>query len=577
MVKAKYKQKDEPGMYNIVELFSGIGSQAKALRNIGKNVNLIATSEWDIHAIIAYDLIHNRGDVPTEIKELSKDNLLELLKEYTFSNTGKAPLDFLSLKTYSLEVLQRLYFSITRNKNFVDISSIDGTELPDDIDVLTYSFPCQDLSNVGAFHGYNKGIDKGSGSRSSLLWQVGRILSEMQEEEIQLPRFLLMENVPTLLSARHFSNFSSWICDLRELGYVSKYYQLNASSFGLPQNRPRLLMISVYVGDNEEETELILDYFKSKGEEAVIDDYRQSAFFHQYTVQDLLRINYDDPEIFAEAVECTPNDTVSRRKIWNENPQIVEAGNVVNEEIEVIRTITTKQDRNPNSGNIFFDSGIEGRSMFRYLTPRECMLFMGFTDEDFEQLKNNNLEFHKGDALFARDKVIRMAGNSIPVKMLEGIFLQIVQIDSLLQVYQKRAFAKNADWSEKKRCVKKITRYLFPRGIRCRAPGGLYPKSPDVVFPAYNIALFVYDCFQHAHGCVDSDIPVVNRNFWEKRIKGIVEEDRAKHAALEKSGWKVLVVWKCELENDKMDETLKRIETEIRKNGNKRDRKNGVV
>ena len=315
MVKAKYKQKDELGMYNIVELFSGIGSQAKALRNIGQRVNLIATSEWDVHAIIAYDLIHNRGDVPTEIKELSKNDLLELLKGYTFSNTGKAPLDFSSLKTYSLEVLQHLYFSIKRNNNFVDISALDGTNLPGNIDVLTYSFPCQDLSNVGAFHGYNKGIDKGSGSRSSLLWQVGRILSEMKEANIQLPRFLLMENVPTLLSARHFTNFSTWICDLRKLGYVSKYYQLNASNFGLPQNRPRLLMISVYVGDSEEETELVLDYFKSKDEEAVIGDYRQSEFFHQYTVQDLLRTNYDNPKIFEEAVECTPNDTVSRRKI----------------------------------------------------------------------------------------------------------------------------------------------------------------------------------------------------------------------------------------------------------------------
>lgn len=576
MVKAKYKQKDELGMYNIVELFSGIGSQAKALRNIGQRVNLIATSEWDVHAIIAYDLIHNRGDVPTEIKELSKDDLLELLKGYTFSNTGKAPLDFSSLKTYSLEVLQRLYFSIKRNNNFVDISSLDGTKLPGNIDVLTYSFPCQDLSNVGAFHGYNKGIDKGSGSRSSLLWQVGRILSEMKEANIQLPRFLLMENVPTLLSARHFTNFSTWICDLRKLGYVSKYYQLNASNFGLPQNRPRLLMISVYVGDSEEETELVLDYFRSKDEEAVIGDYRQSEFFHQYTVQDLLRINYDNPKIFEEAVECTPNDTVSRRKIWDDNPQIVRAGNVFNEEIEVIRTITTKQDRNPNSGNLYFDSGIVGRSKFRYLTPRECMLFMGFTDDDFRQLKNNNLEFHKGDALFARDKVIRMSGNSIPVKLLEGVFLQIVQIDSLLKTFRQCAFAKNAGYSQKKRCVKKITRYLFPRKIRCRASGGQYPESPDVVFPAYNAALFVHDCFQHAHGCEHSSIPAMNSGFWEKRIKGIVEDDKAQYAELEKSGWKAFVVWKCELEDSKIEETIKRLETEIRKNGNKRKRKNNI-
>lgn len=553
-------------MYNVVEFFSGIGSQAKALRNIGQDINLVGTSEWDIHAIIAYDLIHNRGEMPQDIIEMSKDQLLEILKEYTFSNTGKEPLDYTALKTYSREVLQRLLLSIRRNKNFVDISALDGTSLPGNIDILTYSFPCQDLSNVGAFHGYNKGIDKDSGSRSSLLWQVGRILSEMKEANISLPRILLMENVPTLLSTRHFPNFSTWICDLRELGYVSKYYQLNASSFGLPQNRPRLLMISVFVGDNEEETELVLDYFKSKDEAAVVQDYIESKYYHPCTVQDLLRTNYENQKIFEEAVECTPNDTVSRRKIWNENPQIMLPGNIFNRDIQVVRTITTKQDRNPNSGNLYFESGIEGRSMFRYLTPRECMLFMGFTDEDFRQLKNNNLEFHKGDALFARDKIIRMAGNSIPVKMLEGIFLQVVQIDNMLKEYRKHSFKKTEESSEKKRYVKRITRYLFPRKIRCRTPGGQYPETPDVVFPAYKAALFVHDCFQHSHGCEDSSVPLMNHDFWAKRIDNVVEADTAMYSALEHEGWKVFVVWKCELVDSKIDDTLKRLETQIRRN-----------
>ena len=121
-----------------------------------------------------------------------------------------------------------------------------------------------------------------------------------------------------------------------------------------------------------------------------------------------------------------------RRKIWEDNPQIVLEGNIINPEIDTIRTITTKQDRNPNSGNLYFDSGIEGKGKFRYLTPRECMLFMGFKDTDYWKLKNNNVAFHKGDQLFSRDKIIRMAGNSIPVKLLEGVFWQILQIDKLM-------------------------------------------------------------------------------------------------------------------------------------------------
>lgn len=279
------------------------------------------------------------------------------------------------------------------------------------------------MSNVGAFHGYNKGIDKESGSRSSLLWQVGRILSEMKHSRKKLPRYLLMENVPTLLSARHLTNFKMWIEELKELGYVSFHYELNASSFGLPQNRPRLLMISVYVGDDNNKRVLVEKYLNKQPED-IVDEYKKSKYYHKYQIKDMLRTDYREKKLFLEACECNPNDTVSRQKIWDENPQIVLENHKINPKFDCIRTITTKQDRNPNSGNLYFDSKIEGRSKFRYLTPRECLLFMGFTDEDYENIIENNPKHH-GTTLFPRDKIIRMAGNSIPVKLLEGVFLQI--------------------------------------------------------------------------------------------------------------------------------------------------------
>ena len=144
--------------YNLVELFSGIGSQVKALKNLGIKVNTLGTSEWDVHAIAAYDVIHNSPEIPAEVESMSKEQLLGILSNYTFSNSGKEPLDYNSFKTYSAEALRRIYISILRNKNFVDISCLDGKLLPDDIDILTYSFPCQDLSNVGAFHGYKSAV-----------------------------------------------------------------------------------------------------------------------------------------------------------------------------------------------------------------------------------------------------------------------------------------------------------------------------------------------------------------------------------------------------------------------------------
>lgn len=422
--------------YNLVEFFSGIGSQARALENLNVNIKILATCEWDIHAFVAYDAIHNSPDIDEKFAQMKKNDILDILKNYNLSNDGKQPMDFNMLKSYSAEALRYILSGIIKSNNYVDISLLNGAQMPDNIDILTYSFPCQDLSNVGAFHGYNKGIDRNSDSRSSLLWQVGRILQEMQDAGKDLPRFLVMENVPTLLSERHSGNFNMWINDLRNLGYFSRYFQLNASDFGLPQNRPRLLMLSVLSGNDEKLYNSLEKHFLHIDESTIKDEYRNSGFYRKIHIKELLRTDYSQKNQKEEAIECTPNDTPSRRRIWEENPQIILSDGTFNNEIRYIRTITTKQDRNPNSGNLFFNSGINGKSKFRYLTPRECLLFMGFEDKDFECIKKRNTEFHKGNYFFPRDKIIRMAGNSIPVKLLEGIFLLMMQTDEFIEGYK---------------------------------------------------------------------------------------------------------------------------------------------
>ena len=301
--------------YNLVEFFSGIGSQARALENLNIKINTLATCEWDIHAFVAYDAIHNSPDLDEDIANMEKTDILEILKDYTLSNDGKQQMDYSMLKTYSVEALRYILSGIKRSNNFVDISSLNGADMPENIDILTYSFPCQDLSNVGAFHGYNKGIDKGSDSRSSLLWQVGRILQEMKDADKSLPRFLVMENVPTLLSGRHYSNFRNWIGDLESLGYFSKYFKLNASDFGLPQNRPRLLMLSVYYGNDEELHNRLKEYFQEINEEFIKESYSKTEYYiaGKREVKQLLKTDYSDEQLFQEAVECTHNDTPSRR------------------------------------------------------------------------------------------------------------------------------------------------------------------------------------------------------------------------------------------------------------------------
>lgn len=415
--------------YNLVELFSGIGSQAKALENIGVETNVVVTCEWDIHAFIAYDAIHCSNKILECVDELSKDEILDKLSSFNLSNDGKSAMQFKTLKSYSTNVIKRIYSAIIRDNNAVDVTKLKGRKLDMGVDILTYSFPCQDLSNVGAFHGYNRGIDKNSGSRSSLLWQVGRILRGMKSAKNELPRFLVLENVPALLSKRHIKNFEIWQQDLKNLGYHNKIYLLNASNYGTPQNRPRLIMISTLLPANTEARkdakQKIDNYYKTHD----ISDpcYISQLKFEKKSLKSLLRINYKNPILWKEALECQPNDTISRRAIWNENPKLIdESGNMPH---DIVRTLTTKQDRNPNSGNLYFNYDENTKSKFRYLTPRECFLLMGFDEDDFEKIIAENPEIHKNTKLFPRDKLIRMAGNSIPVNLLEQVFSQVVDID----------------------------------------------------------------------------------------------------------------------------------------------------
>ena len=85
-------------------------------------------------------------------------------------------------------------------------------------------------------------------------------------------------------------------------------------------------------------------------------------------------------------------------------------------------TVTTKQDRHPNSGVIDFNSNRKGKSNFRYLSPRECFILMGFSESDYQRLIDNNFKTKKNTNFFTRDKLNRMAGNSICVNVLESIF-----------------------------------------------------------------------------------------------------------------------------------------------------------
>ena len=109
--------------------------------------------------------------------------------------------------------------------------------------ILTYSFPCQDLSNAGLM----KGMDRGGGTRSGLLWEVERILLECKDQN-RLPQVLVMENVPGVCGTANLKPWGEWLNALGKMGYTNYFKILNAKDFGIPQNRKRCFMVSI-LGD----------------------------------------------------------------------------------------------------------------------------------------------------------------------------------------------------------------------------------------------------------------------------------------------------------------------------------------
>lgn len=132
-----------------------------------------------------------------------------------------------------------LLFPEYSDRNLGDMSKIDWSNVSD-FDFLTYSTPCQSVSTAGL----RKGIEEGSGTRSSLLWYTRNAIKAKK------PKYLMMENVKGLVTKKFLPFFHTWLKELEEYGYASFYKVLNAKDYGIPQNRERIFVISIRIDDN---------------------------------------------------------------------------------------------------------------------------------------------------------------------------------------------------------------------------------------------------------------------------------------------------------------------------------------
>lgn len=111
-----------------------------------------------------------------------------------------------------------------------------------------------------------------------------------------------------------------------------------------------------------------------------------------------------------------------------------------------------------------------------------------------------------------------------------------------------------------------VRKYLFSQGFRYRKNDKRLPGKPDIVLPKYKTVIFINGCFWHKHDCTRFVWPTSNQEYWIPKILRNAERDKENYQILENSGWRVLVVWECELKKKVRDDTLKKLCQDI-KNG----------
>ncbi len=231
----------------LIEMFSGYGSQALALKYLGVKFEHWKICEWAVKSIQAYKDIHFTDDDTDYSQPFEIDTLKRFLYNKGISSNYNEPMTKEQINRLSEQQVRTICNNITATHNLVNIQQVKGKDLEikdkDKYDyILTYSFPCQDLSLAGK----GKGMSDTS-TRSGMLWEVERILKELKETD-SLPQVLLMENVPQVHSVDNTPDFNKWQIELTKLGYKNYWQDLIATDYGIPQTRNRCFMISI-LGD----------------------------------------------------------------------------------------------------------------------------------------------------------------------------------------------------------------------------------------------------------------------------------------------------------------------------------------
>ena len=355
----------------VFEAFAGIGCQSMALRNLGIDYEVVGISAVDKYALLAYDSIHNEQyDVELPSKE-------EMLKEF---NEKHIAYDFSTNKSEipkNEKDIIKLYQAHIRSKNYGDIRLINVEELPK-IDLFTYSYPCKNISIAGK----QESLKEGSNTQSSLVWDCFKII------EYCRPKYLLMENVKNLVGKSHKPQFDL-ICEkLENLGYNNYWKVLNGKDFGVPQNRERVMMMSIRKDVDNGKFKMPSGYpLTIRLRDILQNEVDESHYKHkEYKLVNKGRV----------VAEFTKGNFDQGKRIYGID--------------DYFQTLSAKER---GTNNILLDDG-----RVRKLTPIECWRLMGLSDEDFYKAKDVGL---------SQSKLYERAGRGIVIPMLEEIFKNMMK------------------------------------------------------------------------------------------------------------------------------------------------------
>lgn len=427
-----------------------------ALKRANIDYENVGISEVDKYAIIAYDAVHGKDCIIPDWSFEKKKAWLES-RNIGFDYKKKR-------NTLRDSEVEPLFKACVRIKNHGDISLINPKQLGE-IDLFTYSFPCQDISLAGK----GKGLTKGSGTRSGLLWECEKIISYCK------PRFLLMENVKNLVGKKFKPDFDEWCKELEDLGYTNYWQVMNAKDYGVPQNRERVFMVSILGGGEFEFPKKEVLRLRLKD---VLEDYVDERYYLRKEVCDRFtsfpenRMKSDEIEILGTTA---PNPRDSKGNlVFDKNTRnwvngirgIVGALSatdykqpkqiIVDDKYYLSKKLIkgfeerNKANREKNNGFLWIPKNLEKDSCanaltahlgfsatdnsivknsgdlinkkIRKLTPLECFRLMGVTDDDFYKIKKAlNETFYKGKDK-SNSQLYKLAGNSIVVQCMEKIF-----------------------------------------------------------------------------------------------------------------------------------------------------------